>query len=116
MGCNQDLEFYSGEDVSLTLNFTQNGAALDVHGCTIWFTANDTKGDATPLAQQYYVLGSGDGVDGTYIFIIPRSITDNLVEGSYYYDFQLLKDTYITTLGSGRLTVKTRVTVAVSTP
>jgi len=106
MGCNTDLEYYAGEDISFTLNFVRNGEVLDVHGYDIWFNASVTKG-GEPTIHKTYTLTSGEGINGTYIFVLPAAKTGAF--GTYYYDFQC-KDRadLITVLGEGRLEVKKR--------
>lgn len=112
MATDTELTITRGDDVPFYCTFTLNGSALDVHECTIWFTAKADKTDADEdaIIQQYYTLAAGEGTAGTYTFILPKE--KNTVPGSFFYDFQLVDRTgSVTTVGSGKLKVNQDITI-----
>ena len=117
MATDTTLEIYRGDDVVWTLTFTQNGSALPLTGCTIFFTAKVNKDDldsAAVILQKHTV---GTNTTGIYDFAIAHTVTDAVAVGSYFYDFQLVdtdNPVNVTTLGEGKLKVLQDVTTTIT--
>ena len=114
MATDTTLTYKRGDDIVWNLTFKNaSGVAIDVHGCTIWFTAKESLSDldAAAVIQQEYTLGAGEGLTGSYTFHVPKS--KNITVGNFEYDFQFLSlaTGYITTLGSGKIKILQDVTL-----
>ena len=117
-----DIEFYRGDTVTWTCTFLQNGVAFNITGAYLWFTAKTNKedldADAIILKRIGPITPTGVGNNITTFTLNPgdASPTNTAVAvGSYFYDFQLVIGTTVTTLGVGKLKVLQDETITTST-
>lgn len=107
-----ELEIYRGDSKTYTLTFTDgDGAAIDITGWTIFFTAKRLESDADADAViTKDVTSHTSPTEG--LSAITLSATDtNVNPKKYYYDIQVKKDDgSIITLTKDKLEILTDIT------
>jgi hypothetical protein len=111
-------DMYRGDSKTFSFTFKDDaGSPIDISGQTLWFTlkANQTDSDPGVLQQNVTFPTDSNSAAGIGSMVIPASATGSLTPGTtYYYDFQLVDGTYITTLGSGTVTILQDITISTS--
>lgn len=109
--------FYRGDTKTYKFTFTDSDSvAVDCTGWTIWFTLKEDETDLDAAAVLQVSTTAGDVADddptnGIMYLVVPATSTDSITPAKYYYDFQrVTSDGSITTLDSGRVTVKYDIT------
>jgi hypothetical protein len=78
-----------GDDWTLKLTLTTGGSALNITNYTFWFTLKTNVDDADPGALQVTATsGSPDAEAGILYINVPKSLTNELLSGTYNYDVQ----------------------------
>lgn len=88
------IEIIRGDDVSLNLHFKDSsGADIDITGYKVYFTVKRKLNDSDTLALiKVDVTSHSAPITGNTVVSLVNATTDDLPEGTYYYDLQL-KDT-----------------------
>lgn len=88
------IEIIRGDDINLNLTFKdQDGTAINITGFKVYFTVKRRLGDGDSAALlSADVTSHTQPVLGKTIVLLAHSNTDDISEGTYYYDLQL-KDT-----------------------
>jgi hypothetical protein len=82
-----NLEFYRGDNFTLTLTFYENGVIKDITGWTVWFTIKQYQDDLDVAAVlQKKVTVHLDPTNG--VTAVSVTAAENLFAGRYYYDIQ----------------------------
>lgn len=84
------ITVFRGDDVDMTFNFKElNGTAIDLTGCTLFFTIKSTEDDTDAQAKYSGTLSiTSPETSGTATLSIPSSSTIYL-KGNYKMDIQI---------------------------
>jgi hypothetical protein len=85
--------FNRGDDFDLNVTFKDSaGAAIDITGCTVFFTmkSDPEDADADAVVEKTVTIHT-DPAHGITLVSLDHSDTD-LLKGRYYYDLQLVDD------------------------
>lgn len=85
------IEIIRGDDVSLNLHFKDSsGVDIDITGYTVFFTVKRklTDTDAAALLKVDVTTHISPATGRTVVSLV-NTATDDIFEGTYYYDLQL---------------------------
>ena len=103
-----NLTIYRGDSKTYNLTFTENGAALDITGYTIFFTVKTISDVATDDSEAVIskTVTSHTNPTGGITQVVLSSTDTNIDVDEYDYDFQFKTDAdAITTFQKGRFNV-----------
>ena len=108
---------YRGDTIAYTFNFQESGGtSYDISNMTLWFTikTNEDDPDASAVLQDNVTFPADtNSANGIGYLTIAASSTD-INPGTYYFDFQLVNGTTVTTLGKGTVSIIQDITVSTS--
>lgn len=107
-----DFTIIRGDTSSIEFRFTQSGAAGDLTGGEVFFTAKSVQDTADDSGAAISVTVSSFSDPTTGICTIPLSHTDtNVTPGDYFYDIQVKKaDGSIVSIPARKFTIEADVT------
>ena len=112
-------DIYRGD--TLNYNFTfkdKDGNAIDISSTTLWFTMKRSPSDkdaSAALQDSVTFPADANSVAGLGSIAIAATDTALLTPGvTYYYDFQWVDGTEVTTLAAGTVTALQDITISTS--
>ncbi len=109
---------FRGDTLPFTFQFNnEDGTPIDISGMTLYFTMklkkNSPDGEITDLQHSVIFPADTSSQNGQGDMVIPSSETQNLtVDREYYYDFELVDGTTVSTIGYGQIKVEQDITQA----
>lgn len=105
------IEFYRGDTFGIKFQRKKNGETITELPRAIYFTLKDNNYNNKFIFQKTLENGITKDEDNYYHITINPEDTNGLLYRTYYWDLEVITDTYKKTLASGELRFKEETTL-----
>lgn len=105
------MKFYKGDTFSFKFQRKANGEVIKDLPNKLFFTVKNSLYDGRMVIQKTLTNGITKDDDNYYHVTIQPEDTNNLTYQTYFYDIEVITDTYKKTLTSGELTFIPEITL-----
>jgi hypothetical protein len=109
MAAERNITIYQGDTYLHELRL-RNSANANINISSRTYSGQVRKTSSSSNSIAVFTTAVTDGANGVVQFSIASSVTANIKSGVYYYDFQEVNGSFVTTLIAGKVSLQGEVT------